>query len=218
MNIWIHKHLATRWGHALLSALSPAATVNLQNESRCKIWAEVVWDSWILLCIILHRPIFIVFSIFICRRRLLPFLLCNLCCLLFFFVFLFAFFLVVTVKVLTAASIKMASFWEKVPSNLVEVDYTDVSEVCTATVMMGAVCTSMKVSLVLVDVSLNCGHQRANCTRPRWCMNMEPWWNDTDRKTRRLGEKLVPMKFCPPQILHGLTWRDSGPPRWEVGD
>jgi hypothetical protein len=33
------------------------------------------------------------------------------------------------------------------------------------------------------------------------------WWNDTDReKNEVLGEKLVSMPLCPPQIPFGLAW------------
>ena len=33
-------------------------------------------------------------------------------------------------------------------------------------------------------------------------MNMEQWWNDTDRgKTEVLGEKAIPMSLCPSHIL-----------------
>jgi hypothetical protein len=32
------------------------------------------------------------------------------------------------------------------------------------------------------------------------------WWNDIlTRENRRVGEKSVPMPFCPPQIQHELT-------------
>jgi hypothetical protein len=34
----------------------------------------------------------------------------------------------------------------------------------------------------------------------------EPWWNDTDRKTKELGEKPVPVPLCPPHMPHGLIW------------
>jgi hypothetical protein len=34
----------------------------------------------------------------------------------------------------------------------------------------------------------------------------EPWWSDIDGGTEELGEKLVPMPLCPPQIQYGLTW------------
>jgi hypothetical protein len=37
-------------------------------------------------------------------------------------------------------------------------------------------------------------------------MNMEQQWDDTDRKTEELGEKPVPVPFCPPHISHGLPW------------
>jgi hypothetical protein len=33
----------------------------------------------------------------------------------------------------------------------------------------------------------------------------EPWWNDIDGKTKELGEKLVPVLLCPPQIPCILT-------------
>jgi hypothetical protein len=42
------------------------------------------------------------------------------------------------------------------------------------------------------------------------CVNMEQWWNDTDGKTKGLGEKPVPLSLYPLKNLHGLyreqTW------------
>jgi hypothetical protein len=37
-------------------------------------------------------------------------------------------------------------------------------------------------------------------------VNMEQQWNDIDRKTKELREKLLPVPPCPPQIPHGLLW------------
>jgi hypothetical protein len=37
-------------------------------------------------------------------------------------------------------------------------------------------------------------------------MSIEQWWNDTERgKSEVLGEKTVPVPFCPTKIPHGLT-------------
>jgi len=35
---------------------------------------------------------------------------------------------------------------------------------------------------------------------------MEDWWDGTDVKTEILGEKPVPVPYCPPQISHALAW------------
>jgi len=35
-------------------------------------------------------------------------------------------------------------------------------------------------------------------------MSREYWLKDTDRTTKLLGEKPVPVPLCPPQIPHGL--------------
>jgi len=35
---------------------------------------------------------------------------------------------------------------------------------------------------------------------------MEHRWNDTDGKSKVLGEKPVSVTLCPPQISHGLAW------------
>jgi hypothetical protein len=35
---------------------------------------------------------------------------------------------------------------------------------------------------------------------------MEHWWNDTDRKTKVLGGKPIPVPLCPLQVPHGLAW------------
>jgi hypothetical protein len=34
----------------------------------------------------------------------------------------------------------------------------------------------------------------------------EPWQNDIDGKTEELGEKPIPVSYCPPKIPHVLTW------------
>jgi hypothetical protein len=39
-------------------------------------------------------------------------------------------------------------------------------------------------------------------------MSVEHLWNLTDQqgKTEVLGEKLIPVPLCPPQIQHGIVW------------
>jgi len=37
-------------------------------------------------------------------------------------------------------------------------------------------------------------------------LSMEHWRNDTDKEFEVLGEKPVPVPFCPPQISHELAW------------
>jgi hypothetical protein len=68
------------------------------------------------------------------------------------------------------------------------------------------------VVILHVDgVSLNCDHQRAYCSFPRWYMSMEPRWDDTDRK---LGQKAAPVPLVSPQISHGLTRASAAKDRW----
>jgi hypothetical protein len=56
-------------------------------------------------------------------------------------------------------------------------------------------------------MNLNCSHQQAYCSSPRWYMSMvnqDKWcWQD---KTEELEEKPVPMPLCTPHISHGLAW------------
>jgi hypothetical protein len=35
-------------------------------------------------------------------------------------------------------------------------------------------------------------------------MNVEYWWNDTDKENSKYSEKNLPL--CSPQIPHGLAW------------
>jgi hypothetical protein len=36
-------------------------------------------------------------------------------------------------------------------------------------------------------------------------VNMEYWWNDTDRRTKGLGEKPASLSLCPSENPHGLS-------------
>jgi hypothetical protein len=57
-------------------------------------------------------------------------------------------------------------------------------------------------------ISLNCGLWRAYFSPPDdislwvWRASVEWYWHG---KTKQLGEKPVPVPFCPPQIPHGLS-------------
>jgi hypothetical protein len=49
-----------------------------------------------------------------------------------------------------------------------------------------------------------------------WVWTLVEWY--WQGETEELGEKPVPVPLCPPQITHGLTGREPGPPRWKAGD
>jgi hypothetical protein len=53
------------------------------------------------------------------------------------------------------------------------------------------------------------------CPFPSNGAPVEWYWQG---KTEVLGEKPVPVQFCPPQIPHGLTRDRTRPPRWKAGD
>jgi hypothetical protein len=54
--------------------------------------------------------------------------------------------------------------------------------------------------------SLNCGHQQAYCSSPRWYMRMESRGGMMFiRENRRTRIKPVPVPLCPPQMPHWLT-------------
>jgi hypothetical protein len=55
-------------------------------------------------------------------------------------------------------------------------------------------------------MSLNCGHQRAYCSSPRWYVNMESNGGMIlTGKTEELGEERAPVPLCPSQIPQGQT-------------
>jgi hypothetical protein len=55
-------------------------------------------------------------------------------------------------------------------------------------------------------MSLNCSHQQAYCSSPRWYMSMESQVGIlTGKNQKKLGEKPVPVPLCPPQIPYRLT-------------
>jgi hypothetical protein len=57
-------------------------------------------------------------------------------------------------------------------------------------------------------MSLNCGHQRAYCSYPRWYMSTESNGGMIfTGETKELGEKICPNATCPPQIQHGFRAR-----------
>jgi hypothetical protein len=56
------------------------------------------------------------------------------------------------------------------------------------------------------ETYLNCSHQRAYCTSPRWYTNIgEPWRMTLTRETEEIGGKRVLVPLLPPQISHGLS-------------
>jgi hypothetical protein len=62
-------------------------------------------------------------------------------------------------------------------------------------------------------VSLNCGHQRAYCSSPRWYMGIESHGGMIlTGENRRIEGKPVPMPFCPSQISHALPGLEPWPP------
>jgi hypothetical protein len=58
-------------------------------------------------------------------------------------------------------------------------------------------------------MSLNCGHQRVQCSSLRWYMTMQPRWNDADSKTEKLRERSVPVPRSPPQNPYAIPERES---------
>jgi hypothetical protein len=55
-------------------------------------------------------------------------------------------------------------------------------------------------------MSLNCNRQRGYCSSPKVINGHgQPRWDDTERRKPKLGLKLVPVQFCPPQIPYGET-------------
>jgi hypothetical protein len=55
-------------------------------------------------------------------------------------------------------------------------------------------------------MSVNCGHQRAYCSYPRWCLIMESHGGIIlKEKAEKLEEKPVALPHRPPKIAHELT-------------
>jgi hypothetical protein len=62
----------------------------------------------------------------------------------------------------------------------------------------------MMMIIIIIIMSLNCSHQRAWFSSPRWYVSIESWWNNTDRGNAKNLEKNL-SHFCHQKVPHGLT-------------